>query len=160
MRPTGRYLLAGWIPGTSRSPRQRTSTRSTPRLMLPTQQICQQWSVSRADVSALNSHANFDVLPPSQIWGTNYARLASQTVFTLFYGGRDFAPKCIIDGINIQDWLQNHHNDAMMRLADRIREAGDLLDECVIGWDSMNEPGEGMIGLQDLSSLPKSQALK
>jgi len=48
----------------------------------------------------------------------------------------------------------------MMRLADRIREAGDLLDECVIGWDSLNEPAEGMIGLADLGSLPKSQALK
>lgn len=95
-----------------------------------------------------------------QIWGTNYARLVSQTVFTLFFGGRDFAPKCIIDGVNIQDYLQGHYNAAMMRLADRVREAGDLLDECVIGWDSLNEPAEGMIGLLDLSSLPKSQALK
>lgn len=45
---------------------------------------------------------------PKMIWSTNYTRLVSQTMFTLFYGGRDFAPKAIIDGINIQDYLQGH----------------------------------------------------
>lgn len=95
-----------------------------------------------------------------QIWSTNYQRFISQTIFTLFYGGRDFAPKCIIDGVNIQDWLQMHFVNAMVRLAGAIRDAGDLLDDCVIGWDSMNEPGEGLIGYEDVSKIPKSQALK
>ena len=84
------------------------------------------------------------------IWGTNYNRLVSQTMFTLFFAGRDFAPKCVIDGQNIQDWLQSHFIEAFGLLAERIRDAGDLLDECVIGWDSMNEPFEGMCGIDDL----------
>lgn len=48
----------------------------------------------------------------------------------------------------------------MARLGARIRDAGDLLDVCVIGWDSMNEPSEGLVGFEDLSVVPKSQALK
>lgn len=89
------------------------------------------------------------------IWGTNYNRLVSQTMFTLFFAGRDFAPKCVIDGQNIQDWLQSHFIEAFGLLAERIQDAGDLLDECVIGWDSINEPFEGMCGIDDLNHFSK-----
>jgi hypothetical protein len=30
----------------------------------------------------------------------------------------------------------------------------------VIGWDSMNEPGEGLIGQRDIGSVPKDRQLK
>ncbi|KAG5642860.1 hypothetical protein DXG03_002037 [Asterophora parasitica] len=94
---------------------------------------------------------------PAMIWSTNYGRLLAQTVFTLFFAGRDFAPHCIIDGQNIQDYLQSHYIEALGVLADRIRDAGDLLDECVIGWDSLNEPFEGLCGWDDLSANPVKQ---
>lgn len=97
---------------------------------------------------------------PAMIWGTNYSRFASQTIWTLFFAGRDYAPRCVIDGVNIQDWLQRHFIQACGVLADAIKEAGDLYDSCIIGWDSINEPGEGYLGLHDLNVVPPHQALK
>lgn len=94
---------------------------------------------------------------PAMIWSTNYGRLAAQTIFTLFFAGHDFAPNCVIDGQNIQDYLQSHFINAFGQLSDRIRDAGDLFDECVIGWDSMNEPHGGWCGYPDLNKTPSQQ---
>lgn len=95
------------------------------------------------------------------IWGTNYTRLACETLFTLFFAGKTFAPRCIIDGVNIQDWLQSHFIDAVGALAKKIVAAPGLCEDCVIGWDSMNEPGEGMIGHPNIGALdPKLQLRK
>jgi hypothetical protein len=91
---------------------------------------------------------------PKMLWPTNYTRLATETTFTLFYAGRDFAPNAIIDGKNIQDYLTDHFINACAHLAQRIHDAGDLEDECVIGWESMNEPHRGLIGWEDLENLP------
>ncbi|KAI6368061.1 hypothetical protein MCOR25_004745 [Pyricularia grisea] len=100
--------------------------------------------------------ANF----PKMIWSTNYFRLAAATMFTLFFAGKDFAPKCIIDGVNIQDYLQGHFMKAISHLAMRIHEAGDIENEVVFGWETLNEPNKGMIGYEDISVIPKEQALK
>ncbi|KAJ9272519.1 CAZyme family GH5 [Paecilomyces variotii] len=97
---------------------------------------------------------------PKMIWSTNYTRLACQTIFTLFWAGRDFAPKAIIDGQNIQDYLQGHFIASCKRLAEKIHEAGDLESEVVIGWESMNEPHRGLIGVQDISIVPPDQQLQ
>ena len=93
-------------------------------------------------------------------WPTSYYRLPSQTLFSLFFAGEDLAPKCIIDDQNIQEYLQSHFIEAFGHLADRLREAGGLLDECVIGWESINEPSEGFIGIPDLNVTPSHQILK
>ncbi|KAF2085422.1 glycoside hydrolase family 5 protein [Saccharata proteae CBS 121410] len=97
---------------------------------------------------------------PKMIWATNYTRLACQTIFTLFFAGKEFAPKAIIDGVNIQDYLEGHFFAACKHLAQRIHEAGDLEHEVVIGWESMNEPNRGLIGWQDISAIPKEQKLQ
>jgi len=97
---------------------------------------------------------------PKMLWSTNYNRLACQTLFTLFFAGKDFAPNAIIDGKNIQDYLQEHYIAMCKHLAQRIHEAGDLEDECVIGWESLNEPNRGYVGWQDLTVLPREQQLK
>jgi len=97
---------------------------------------------------------------PKMVWATNYQRLACQTIFTMFFAGKEFAPKCVIDGRNIQDYLQDHFVAACKHLALRIHEAGDLHGDVVIGWESVNEPNNGFIGHPDLSKIPKSQNLK
>jgi hypothetical protein len=97
---------------------------------------------------------------PKMIWATNYQRLAAATIFTMFFAGKDFAPKCIINGENIQDFLQGHFRRACVHLARRIHEAGDLENDLVIGWESMNEPNRGMVGHPDLSKIPDEQKLK
>ena len=93
------------------------------------------------------------------LWSTNYGRLLSQTLFTLFFAGRSYAPKCIIDNLNIQDWLQSHYINACAILAERIAnfENGRLLDDFIIGWDTFNEPSEGFCGWEDLNANPTSQ---
>lgn len=91
---------------------------------------------------------------PKMLWPTNYTRLAAQVTFTLFYAGRDFAPNAIIDGKNIQDYLTDHFIGACAHLAQRIHDAGGLEDECVIGWETMNEPHRGLVGWEDLDAIP------
>lgn len=97
---------------------------------------------------------------PKMIWATNYWRLACLTIFALFFGGKDFAPHAIINGVNIQDFLQDHFAGACKHLAKRIHEAGDLENDCVIGWESMNEPNRGLISVQDISVIPPEQKLQ
>ncbi|KAK9787918.1 putative Glycoside hydrolase family 5 domain-containing protein [Seiridium cardinale] len=90
---------------------------------------------------------------PPMMWTTNHNRLATSTLFALFFGGRDFAPKCQIDGMNIQDYLQKHYFAAYARLAEKL---GDL----PFGYDSMNEPEAGYIGLQDISKTERDDTAK
>ncbi|KAJ6157770.1 glycosyl hydrolase [Penicillium chermesinum] len=97
---------------------------------------------------------------PKMVWSTNYTRILCQTMFTLFWAGRDYAPKAIIDGVNIQDYLQNHYIGACKFPAQKIHDAGDLEHDVVIGWESMNEPHRGLIGFQDISVIPADQQLK
>lgn len=97
---------------------------------------------------------------PDMIWATNYVRLAASTISALFFAGHDVAPRCKIDGMPISHWLQDHFFAAVRELAVKIRDAGDLLDETVIGWDSLNEPNKTYIGLQDVQHLPEEWKLR
>lgn len=82
-----------------------------------------------------NTHDEPDKFP-KMIWPTNYYKLACATMFTLFFGGKIFAPKCIVSAngksMNIQDYLQKHYFDALIQLARRINEEKDLEDYVVV----------------------------
>ena len=78
---------------------------------------------------------------PPMCWGQNANRFANKTMWTLFFGGKDFAPSCKIDGISAQDYLQGHYIDAIKQVALRVKD-----NPYVIGFDTLNEPNEGWIG--------------
>ena len=85
---------------------------------------------------------------PGQVWGHNYARLASATMFSLFFGGRDFAPNLMIENVNIQDYLQTKYCQAMAEVARYLRD-----EKNVVGFDTLNEPSNGYIGYEDISNV-------
>jgi hypothetical protein len=81
------------------------------------------------------------------IWPTNYSKLAAATMFTLFFGGNDFAPRTKVDGEPVQDYLQRHYIGAMVQIASRLRGLAH-----VVGYDTLNEPHPGFIGWPDLNA--------
>jgi hypothetical protein len=84
---------------------------------------------------------------PHMIWVTNSGKLAAATMFTLFFGGNDFAPRTSIEGEPAQEYLQRHYIAAFVRVAECL---GDLPN--VVGFDTMNEPLPGYIGWRDLNA--------
>ncbi|KAI8849561.1 glycoside hydrolase superfamily [Chytridium lagenaria] len=90
-----------------------------------------------------------DVTEPSttkhQYWPTNYAKLACCTMFTLFFGGETFAPKTLYKGESVQHFLQRHFINAFAHLATRLKDC-----PAVIGFEVMNEPHFGYIGLPSI----------
>ncbi|GMN06645.1 cellulase family glycosylhydrolase [Croceitalea sp. MTPC5] len=85
---------------------------------------------------------------PRMIWPTNYGKLATATMFTLFFGGNDFAPNVTIDSIPVQEYLQSHFINAMKQVALQVKDLPN-----VVGFETMNEPSMGYIGqhLEDWS---------
>jgi len=82
-------------------------------------------------------------------WFMNYQRFAVATMFTLFFGSEDFAPEAKINGQSIQHYLQDHYTQAMVKIAEKIKDY-----DHVIGFDSMNEPHPGFIGIPDITQFP------
>jgi hypothetical protein len=82
---------------------------------------------------------------PQMIWGTNTYKLAAATMFSLFFGGDFFAPKTVIDGVPVQEFLQSHYILAIQQVAARLKQF-----DHVIGYDSLNEPSSGWIGYRDI----------
>ncbi|GAB5493443.1 MAG: cellulase family glycosylhydrolase [Phototrophicaceae bacterium] len=85
---------------------------------------------------------------PKMAWATNYSKLATATMFTLFYAGNDFAPETKIDGISAQDYLQQDYLAMLTMMAKRFKDKPH-----VIGYDLMNEPSKGFIGLTNVRKL-------
>mmetsp|Transcript_45102 Transcript_45102/g.57743 ORF Transcript_45102/g.57743 Transcript_45102/m.57743 type:complete len:754 (-) Transcript_45102:163-2424(-) len=86
---------------------------------------------------------------PAMIWSTNNWRLATATMFTLFFAGNTYAPgvTAFDTDVPIQDFLQEHFVGAMKQVATALR-----LEKNVVGFDTLNEPNSGWIGRMDLAS--------
>ncbi|QRN82755.1 cellulase family glycosylhydrolase [Chloroflexota bacterium] len=99
------------------------------------------------DTGAAFVHAMVGDDYPRMIWFTNGYKLASATMFMLFFAGNEFASKTMIDGKPAQEFLQTHYIAAIKQIASRLKGL-----PWVIGYDSLNEPSEGWIGMANLAA--------
>ncbi len=98
-----------------------------------------------AETGAAIVHATHGDPFPQMVWANNGSKLAAATMFTLFFGGNDFAPNALVDGEPVQEYLQRHYLAAIQQVAMRLRDLPH-----VVGYDTLNEPAEGFIGCPDL----------
>jgi len=98
-----------------------------------------------AETGAAIVHATHGDPFPQMVWANNYGKLAAATMFTLFFGGNDFAPQTRVDGEPIQAYLQRHYLAAVQQVAARLRDLPH-----VVGYGTLNEPSAGFIGHPDL----------
>ncbi len=82
---------------------------------------------------------------PRQVWATNQYKFAAATMYTLFFGGNDFAPETLVEGEPVQEFLQSRRIAAYQEVARRLKGLPN-----VVGYDCMNEPLAGYIGMEDL----------
>ena len=83
---------------------------------------------------------------PQMIWPTNNNRLATATMFTLFFAGEVYAPNTLVDGVNVQEYLQSHYVAMLRTVAARLKHLPNVL-----GYDTMNEPSNGYVGLREIT---------
>lgn len=100
-----------------------------------------------AETGAAIVHQTHGDAFPRMIWPSNSGKLAAATMFTLFFGGNDFAPATSVAGEPVQEYLQRHYIQAIQQVAARLRDLPN-----VVGYDVMNEPLQGYIGWGDLAS--------
>ena len=86
---------------------------------------------------------------PRMVWLTNYGKLAAATMFTLFFGGDDFAPLTRVEGEPVQDYLQRHYIAALKQVALRLKGLPNI-----VGYGTMNEPSAGYIGIAEPDEAP------
>jgi hypothetical protein len=82
---------------------------------------------------------------PKMAWPSNYNRYAAATMFSLFFAGQTYAPDLLIDGENVQLWLQNHYIAAFKHAQRRLKNLA-----AITGWGVINEPHCGFIGYKNL----------
>ncbi|MHA1147689.1 MAG: cellulase family glycosylhydrolase [Promethearchaeota archaeon] len=79
---------------------------------------------------------------PTMSWTYNRKYPANGLMWLLFFGGRDFTPNFKIDGLNVQDYMFKHFIGSVKKIAERVRNMSH-----VIGFDTLNEPCSGWIGI-------------
>ncbi|MBS0585678.1 MAG: cellulase family glycosylhydrolase [Verrucomicrobia bacterium] len=79
-------------------------------------------------------------------WMTNAYKLAAATLFTLFFAGKTVSPNRMFLEDNIQTVLQHHYVNSLLEIVKRLKD-----HKSVIGFDVMNEPHSGYIGISNLN---------
>lgn len=99
---------------------------------------------------------------PKMFWTTNYKRLASLTMFTMFFAGNTYFPNLKINDENIQNFLQRHYHEAFGYLWRRIATLvpSMLASGQLLGVELMNEPNCGLVGHAHLGQIPEKQQLR
>jgi len=99
---------------------------------------------------------------PKMMWTTNYGRLATATMFTLFFAGDVYAPGATISDstgfktlnytsrssqgvVTIQFFLQKYYLQFISSVAKKLKNKSNVL-----GFNTMNEPSNGFVGFKDL----------
>jgi hypothetical protein len=82
-------------------------------------------------------------------WFTNYTLYGAGTMFALFFGGKRFAPATNVKGRNVQEWLQSAYIRAWCEVAKVL-----MKESNVLGFEPMNEPSAGWIGIVNMRSIP------
>jgi hypothetical protein len=78
---------------------------------------------------------------PRMSWSSNYKLPANGVMWSLFFGGRWLTPDFLVDGVNIQDFLQGRYLACLDQIARRVAGLAH-----VIGFESLNEPSIGWLG--------------
>ncbi len=93
--------------------------------------------------------------PSSRLWPTNYSKFSVNTMFTLFFGGEIWCPNTVTpSGENVGKVLRQAWINAYSYLASRLKDL-----DCIIGYDVMNEPWPGYIGLDSLDEFDQTTNL-
>lgn len=79
---------------------------------------------------------------PPMSWPLNYQMPVNGILWTAFFAGAALTPSWMVDGENVQNFLWRHYFGAVCALARRLKALPN-----VIGFDSLNEPGTGWLGL-------------
>ena len=108
-------------------------------------------SLHKAGCAFLHQHLGPDETLPTMAWPTNYGRLATATMFTLFFAGDVYAPNITVPdtgGETIQHHLRKHYAEFIKVVANALKD-----EVNVIGFETMNEPSNGFVGVDDLRDL-------
>lgn len=115
----------------------------------------------KTNAAKIHNHASDPQNFTKMVWATNYNKLASETMFTMFFNGTIFTPKANINDVNIETFLQSHFIEAFAFLMQHIKnEIPDVFNSCLLGIESINEPNNGFYGLGDLNEFPHDQQLR
>lgn len=119
------------------------------------------------EAAILHNESRFKEPEPKEqyskmLWTSNYKRLASLVMFTLFFSGKNYFPKCVINGENIQDILQGHYFRALSFFWQKVSKALPhmISNGSLMGFELLNEPNKGLMGQEDLGVLPAEQHLR